>query len=87
MERIQTHLPTHLHTDARSLFYLGMGSGIAAGAALNYLVDKVVVTELSADVIAATEAYFPPFANGLHSDPRVNMVHADGRNYLLEHEL
>ncbi|MEM9396334.1 MAG: fused MFS/spermidine synthase [Pseudomonadota bacterium] len=82
MERMQTHLPMHLHPKAKSVFYLGLGSGITAGAAMNYPVERVVIAELVPDVITASRRYFVEHANGLFNDERVSVVHEDGRNFL-----
>lgn len=82
MEQIQTHLPMHLHPDARSVFYLGMGSGITAGTVLNYPIDSAIVAELSSDVIQASREFFGEFSNNFHEHPSVQVVHEDGRNYL-----
>ncbi len=82
MEQIQTHLPMHLHPDPKTVFYLGMGSGITAGTVLNYPVDEVTVTELSAEVIEASARYFGEYSNHFHEHAAVNVVHEDGRNYL-----
>lgn len=82
MEQIQTHLPMHLHPDPKSVFYLGMGSGITAGTALNYPIEQVTVAELSAEVIRASSQYFGEYANHFHQHPAVKVVHEDGRNYL-----
>ena len=82
MEQMQSHLPLQLHAEPTSVFYLGLGSGITAGTAMQYPVERVVVTELVNDVIKASKKYFAPHVNGLHEDPRVQLVHEDGRNYL-----
>ncbi len=82
MEQIQTHLPMHLHPEAKSVFYLGMGSGITAGTVLNYPIEQVTVAELSAEVIRASAQYFGEYSNSFHEHPSVEVVHEDGRNYL-----
>ena len=82
MEAMQTHLPLQLHGQAKSVFYLGLGTGITAGTVLNYTVDKVVVAELIDKVITASEKYFTEFNNDLFNDPRVSVVNEDGRHYL-----
>ena len=82
MEEMQSHLPLQLHPEPKSVFYLGLGSGITAGTAMQYPVEEVVVAELVSDVIAASRKYFEPYTNGLFDDDRVRIVHEDGRNYL-----
>jgi len=82
MEEMQSHLALQLHPAPSSVFYLGLGSGITAGTAMQYPVERVVVAELVDDVIAASKKYFAPYVNRLFDDPRVQIVNADGRNYL-----
>lgn len=81
-ESLQSHLPISLHGSPESIFYLGLGTGITAGAALQYPVKKVVVAELVKEVITASERYFSAFTNELFSDKRVSVVNEDGRQYL-----
>jgi spermidine synthase len=70
-----------------------MGTGITAGEALNRdtfkHVSKVVASELSANVVAASREYFTGRTgefdptNGLFRDPRARVIIGDGRNHLL----
>lgn len=82
MEQIQTHLPMHLHPDPKSVFYLGMGSGITAGTVLNYPIESATVAELSAEVIKASREFFAEYSNNFQEHPSISVVHEDGRNYL-----
>ena len=76
-----------------SVFFLGMGTGITAGEALSRndfpKVEKVVACELSPNGVAASRKYFTAgpdgsdLTNGLYTDPRAEVVIADGRNHLL----
>ena len=81
-EERQGHLPLSIHPDPKSVFFLGMGTGITAGAALDTSVERVVVCELIPEVVTAAEKYFTPYTNDLFSDKRVQIVVEDGRNYL-----
>lgn len=80
--RLQSWIPLSLHPSPRSVFYLGMGTGITAGAALALPVEKVTVAELNADVVALAHRHFGPYLNGLFEDSRVRLVTEDGRSYL-----
>ena len=82
IERMQTLLPMNLHSNPEEVFYLGLGTGITAGASLEFSVKKVVVAELVGDVITASKKYFTEHTNGLYADERVKVVNEDGRNYL-----
>ena len=82
MEAMQTHLPLNLHPDPQKIFFLGLGTGITAGAAVQYPVHEITVAELVAEVIEASQRHFGAFTAGLHEDARVRVVNEDGRNYL-----
>ena len=82
-EERQSHLPLLIHGNAKSVFYLGMGTGITAGAALQHPdIEKIVVTELLPDVVKATKKHFEPYLHGLYTDKRSTVIAEDGRNYL-----
>lgn len=82
-ERWMARIPLLLHPDAKSVFFIGMGTGATAGAALDHPIRKVVVAELIPEVVTAAEKYFSSYNNGLFRDPRAKVVTEDGRNYLL----
>ena len=81
-ERNQTLLPLMTHPSPRSIFFLGMGTGITAGAAVLPGVERIVVAELIPDVVRAAREHFHEFVNGLFEDPRVRIVENDGRSQL-----
>lgn len=89
----QARIPLLAYPASESVFFLGMGTGITAGEALNREdfkhVKKVIACELSANVVAASKKYFTgrtdgvDLTNGLYQDPRAEVVIGDGRNHLL----
>lgn len=90
-ERFQTDLPLMVYPDTESIFYLGVGTGITAGGALDprhAAVKRVVACELEADVITAAQKYiarkegFDP-TGGLFRDPRAEVLIEDGRHHLM----
>ena len=81
-DHLQADLPILLHPAPRSLFFLGLGTGITAGAALAHPIEHMVVAELLPEVVSAAERHFQPYAGGLFNDKRVELVVEDGRNYL-----
>jgi len=83
LEQLQTHIPLLMHPAPKTVFFLGMGTGITAGAALSHPVERVVVSELLADAVRASRKYFGPYLNGLFEDRRAQVVVEDGRNYLM----
>lgn len=84
-ERNQALIPMMLHPSPRRVFFLGMGTGITAGAALAFPVEKVVVCEILPEVIGLAKRHFGPWTQGLFDDPRVQIVADDGRNHLRRH--
>lgn len=82
-EETQADIPLMLHPRARRVFFLGLGTGITAGAALRHPVEQVTSVELIPEVVEAARKYFGRYHGALFSDPRSRVVVADGRSYLL----
>ncbi|NMF84226.1 fused MFS/spermidine synthase [Nodosilinea sp. P-1105] len=82
LEQNQTVVPLLTHPNPRSVFYLGMGTGITAGAALPFNPEQVVVCELLPEVVDLAERHFGRWIYGLFEDPRVTVYAEDGRNCL-----
>jgi spermidine synthase len=81
-EQTQADLPIMLHQDPKSIFFLGLGTGITAGAALRHPVAAVTAVELIPDVMTASRLYFEEVLNGLFDDPRARVLAGDGRQEL-----
>lgn len=81
-ERYQAHIPMALHPAPRDVFFLGMGTGITAGAALAHPVATVTVTELLPQAVRGAREHFAPWAGGLFEDPRADLIVEDGRTVL-----
>lgn len=82
-EQNQALIPLMGHPSPESVFILGLGTGITAGAALRLPIERLVVCELLPGVVRAAAAHFRESSNGLFTDPRVEIVVGDGRNQLL----
>ncbi len=92
-QMFQARIPLLAFPATDSVFFLGMGTGITAGEALDDRdfknVRKVVVSELSPSVVTASKKYFaggtggPDLTNGLFQDPRAKVLVEDGRNHLM----
>lgn len=81
-EALQGSLPVLLHPEAETVFALGLGTGITAGAALHHPIRRLDVAELLPNAIEAARLYFAPYHFGLFEDPRARVLQADGRNWL-----
>ena len=80
---MQAHIPLLIHPKPQRILFLGMGTGITAGASLSHNVEQVDVVELVSTVIPAAKRYFSPWTNNLFSDQRVKIIADDARNFLL----
>jgi spermidine synthase len=78
------HVPALLTDGGKKACVIGLGSGITLGALACYpSYERFDCIEISDDVVKAA-AYFHPYNRQiLTDDPRVHMIHADGRNHLL----
>jgi spermidine synthase len=81
-QKLLAHLPLLLHDNPRTVYIIGLGSGVTLGAALTHPIDRVVVSEISPEVVVASRAFSAENHNAL-SDPRVRLIVGDGRSHLL----
>lgn len=82
LEALQGYLPVLLHPRPESVFFLGLGTGITAGAALSMPIRRLVAAELLPKVIEASNKYFGRYNNKLFYDKRATIIAEDARNYL-----
>jgi len=81
-ERLQGHLPLLLHAAPRRVAFLGLGTGISAGAALMHPVEGVEIAELLPQVVDAARDDFAEANIGITENPRVHVVVDDARTFL-----
>jgi len=86
----QGSMPMDIFPNTRSVYFLGMGTGITAGSILRdqYSVEKLVVSELSPEVVLASRKYLTnvqerDFTFGLFDDERAEVLVGDGRHHLM----
>jgi spermidine synthase len=76
-------LPMALNRQTESVLAIGLGSGITAGSlATNESLKNLTILEISNQVVEAS-SFFEPENYAVLSDPRVNLVTADARNFLM----
>ena len=75
------HLPLLLHDNPRDALLIGLGCGISLGAAERHPLESIDCVELSPEVVEAT-ALFSRFNHDALTDPRLDMIVADGRNHV-----
>ena len=76
------HLPLLLHPDPREVLVIGLGSGITTGAVAQHPVRRLDIVEIEPAVVEASR-FFARENRDVLRDPRVKLVVADGRNFLL----
>ena len=81
-QKLLAHLPLLLHDDPRSVYIIGLGSGVTLGAALSHPIEHATVSEISPEVVSASEAFAKENHQALH-DPRTRLIVGDGRSHLL----
>jgi len=96
-QAFQGRMPMLIYPETRSLFFLGMGTGMTAGGALDpqfEALERVVVCELVPEVVTAAKKYmtgnlsqmddgWPDFTGKVFEDKRVEIIVEDGRHYLM----
>jgi spermidine synthase len=97
MEHLQGRIPLLLFPKTESLFFIGVGTGISTGGALDQRftsLKRIVACDLLPEVIEASRQYMTrvpdpesgrpvDFTCGLFKDKRVETVAQDGRHYLM----
>jgi len=80
---ISGHLPMLLHEDPQQVLVVGLGSGVTLGAVQQHEELKEVDMIEIEPAVAEAAAYFSQYNHNALSDPRLNLVIADARNYVL----
>jgi hypothetical protein len=63
---------------------IGFGSGVTVGAVTQFPIGHADVVELEPAVVEAGTRYFGPYNHHPESNPRVNVLIGDGRNFLTQ---
>jgi spermidine synthase len=78
-----THVPILAHGRARHVLIIGGGDGGMAREVLRHkLVESVTMVEIDERVISFSKTYLPSLSNGAFDDPRLNLVIADGADFV-----
>jgi spermidine synthase len=80
-QKMLAHLPLLLAKEPKSVAIIGFGSGVTAGSALQYPIEKLDVVEIAREVIEASRFFEHVNRNPLR-DPRTRLIVDDGRNHL-----
>ncbi len=80
-EKLLAHLPLRLLSGPRNVCVIGLASGVTAGSALTYPLERLDVVEISPEVIEASHLFDRVNGNPLASS-RTHLIMNDGRNHL-----
>jgi len=76
------YIPLFLHPSAQRVAVIGLGTGMTAKAVGTFPTREIEVLEIE-PAVAEAARYFDEFNANILDDPRVRLVFADGRNYIL----
>ena len=76
------HLPLMLHRNPKQTLVVSFGAGVASGAVAEHDIRQIDIVEIHHETIDASNSFLEENQSVL-SDPRVNLIVDDGRNYLL----
>jgi spermidine synthase len=83
VHKLLTQLPIMLHPNPRSVFQVGLGSGMTSGAALPFkTIETINCAEISKDIVDAASK-FSEWNHNIIQSPRFNLQLEDGRIALL----
>lgn len=83
-----THVPLFAHGNAKRVLIIGGGDGGILREVLRHPeVEHVTMVEIDAAVVDMCKQYFPNHSDGAFDDPRVNLVIADGVEFVVNHSL
>ncbi len=80
---MMAHVPIFAHGSATRVLIVGGGDGGMAREVLKHRgVERVVMVEIDAGVIEFSKQYLPGIGGGAFDDPRLEVVIADGADYM-----
>ncbi len=81
-ERMQAHIPLILHPAPKTVAFLGLGTGITAGAALLHPIERVTAIEMVPEAVDAAKTHFTAANLGIATSTRADVVIEDARTLL-----
>ncbi|MDJ0389615.1 polyamine aminopropyltransferase [Roseomonas sp. E05] len=86
-QEMLTHVPLLAHGEAKRVLIIGAGDGGVLKRVLQHRnVEKAVMVEIDGEVIRLAKEYMPGIAGDAWSDPRAEVLVADGIDYVRKAE-
>lgn len=80
---MMVHVPLFAHSNPKRVLIIGGGDGgILREVVRHKNIEHITQVEIDASVIELCTQYFPKHSNGAFDDPRVNIVIADGKDFV-----
>ncbi|MDP1608105.1 MAG: polyamine aminopropyltransferase [Chlamydiales bacterium] len=80
---MMVHVPLLTHANPTSVLVIGGGDGgILRETVRHEELKRIVLVEIDPSVIALSKEYFPSLSKGAFEDPRVEVIIADGAEYV-----
>lgn len=76
------YVPMLVHENPGNVLNIGLGAGFTLSAIENFDSEKIDCIEIDPDIVKVADEYFSEYTDNVLDDPRLNMIIADGRNYL-----
>ncbi|NIO12223.1 MAG: hypothetical protein GTO40_31080 [Deltaproteobacteria bacterium] len=76
------YIPLFLHPTAKNVAVIGLGTGMTAKAVGAFPTREIEILEIE-PAMSEVAGYFNDYNENILDDPRVRLIFADGRNYIL----
>jgi spermidine synthase len=84
LQRLLGHMTALLAEEPRSVLVVGFGAGVTAGTFVTHpSVERIVIVEIEPLVTDVASSFFSAYNHDVLQDPRVELIHDDGRHFLL----
>jgi spermidine synthase len=83
---MMTHVPILAHGAAQDVLIVGGGDGGMAREVLKHKAVRPVMVEIDPDVVEFSKQHLPSLSNGAFDDPRLELVIADGCQFMKQTE-
>lgn len=82
---MMVHVPLSAHGDAKRVLIIGGGDGGILREVVKHDVDHITQVEIDRVVVDMAIEHLPNHSAGAYDDPRLNLVIADGMEFVREH--